>query len=408
MTAPKVAAAFSPSPSDSAFFDMENFKPEKMNFLIVDDMDNMRRSIKAMLKLVQFGKEHHEAVNGVDAWKILSSKDILIDFIISDWRMPKMNGIELLGKVRASKTLRDTPFLIITAESNHTVIAEAAEHDVDAYLTKPFVTATLEQKILGLLKGLETPTPLASLLKKSRSLEEKGDINGAIACAIKAAEINKNSSRPLRELGRLFLQKKDRKSSLAFFHKAIELNRMDVTSYHYLGQIYFHTGDLDKAIVNYSMAVELSPRNSERAFKFAALLMKKNMLKEAEKIFKIVIKNNQHDLDLLEKVADACLEQKVHGLAARTYQNVLQEDPERWYLNKTIGITLQQDGKINEAIPLFEKALERSPEDIDLLLFLAQGYLDIKMPIRADKWATKVIRLDPKNQSARKILDQCP
>jgi len=379
-----------------------------MSFLIIDDMDNMRRSIRAMLKLIQFGKEHYEAANGADAWKILNNKEISIDFIISDWKMPKMNGIELLSKVRASKKLRDTPFLIITAETNQTVIAEAAENDVDAYLTKPFVTATLEQKILGLLQSIAKPSPLATLLKKARLLREKGDINGAIACAQKAAEINNRSSRPLRELGRLFLLKKDMKSALLFFNKAIELNRVDVTSYHYLGQIYFAIGDIDKAISNYAMAVELSPRNSERAFKFAALLMEKKRLADAEKIFKIVIKNNKNDLDLLESVADACLEQQACGLAARTYQNVLREDPERWYLNKKLGTALQKNGKLHDAIEVFEKAIERSPSDIELLLSLAQSYLDIKMPIRADKWATKVIRMDPKNTSARTILDQCP
>ena len=190
---------------------MKNFNPKQMNFLIVDDMDNMRRSIRAMLKLIQFGKKHYEAANGEDAWKILHNEGISIDFIISDWKMPKMNGIDLLSKVRASKKLRDTPFLIITAETNQTFIAEAAENDVDAYLTKPFVTATLEQKIIGLLKDRAKPSLLATLLKKARTLREKGDLNGAIVCAKKAVGVNNRSSRPLRELGRLFLQKQDHK-----------------------------------------------------------------------------------------------------------------------------------------------------------------------------------------------------
>jgi tetratricopeptide (TPR) repeat protein len=386
---------------------MNKFDPKNMNFLIVDDMDNMRRSIRAMLKLIQFGKEYYDAENGVEAWKILNNERPRVDFIISDWQMPKMNGIELLSKVRASKKLRDVPFLFITAETNQTFIAEAAENEVDAYLTKPFVTATLEQKILGLLKLLESPPPLMALLKEARALREDGDLDGAIACAKKAVKINNHSSRPLRELGRLFLQNQDQKSALACFQKAVQLNRMDVTAYHYMGQIYFAAGNIDKAIANYSMAVELSPRNSERAFKFSALLMGQKRLADAEKILKIVIKNNQSDVDLLEKIADSCLEQEVYGLAAKTYQSVLSEDPERWYLNKKIGLALQKSGNAQEAIAIFEKAIKSSPEDIEMLLSLAQSYIDIKMPIRAEKWATKVVRIDPKNSEARNILDQC-
>jgi tetratricopeptide (TPR) repeat protein len=245
------------------------------------------------------------------------------------------------------------------------------------------------------------------LLKEARSLREDGDIDGAIACAKKAVKINNHSSRPLRELGRLFLQNQDQKSALACFQKAVQLNRMDVTAYHYMGQIYFAAGNIDKAIANYSMAVELSPRNSERAFKFSALLMGQKRLADAEKILKIVIKNNQNDVDLLEKIADSCLEQEVYGLAAKTYQSVLSEDPERWYLNKKIGLALQKSGNAQEAIAIFEKAIKSSPEDIEMLLSLAQSYIDIKMPIRAEKWATKVVRIDPKNSEARNILDQC-
>ena len=58
--------------------------PKDMIFLVVDDIDNMRRSVKAMLKLVHFGKEFYEAANGRDAWKLLQDENIAIDFIICD------------------------------------------------------------------------------------------------------------------------------------------------------------------------------------------------------------------------------------------------------------------------------------------------------------------------------------
>jgi len=386
---------------------MQTFDPSKMNFLIVDDMDNMRRSIRAMLKLIQFGKVHYEAANGLEAWKIINDDDIHLDFIIADWFMPKMNGIELLSRVRSSKKYRDLPFLIITAESNQTVIAEAAEYDVDAYLTKPFVTATLEQKIKELLNSLRNPPPLKILLKKARELRENGDLNGAIVCAARAAEINDRSSRPLRELGQLYLKKGDLKNSMACFEKATRLNRLDVPSYHYLGEIYFRKGDMNQAISNYAMAVQLSPRHTKRAFAFAKLLLEKKKFQEAEKIFRIILKNNAADKDLLEEIAESCYEQGVCNLAVDTYRAVLALDPERWYLNKKIAMALKKGNRGKEAIEAFEKALKRAPDDIELLLALAQTYLDIDMPIRADKWATRVFRMDKENVEAKEILDKC-
>ncbi|MCJ7603984.1 MAG: response regulator, partial [Desulfobulbaceae bacterium] len=219
----------------------ENEKQSRrlMNFLIVDDQDNMRRSIRAMLKLINYGKEHFEAPNGREAWKFLTVNKAKIDFVIADYAMPFMKGTELLSRIRSHNTLRDIPFLMITAEANKEVVAEAAEHDVDAYLTKPFVTALLEHKIDELLSKAQNPDPLTLHLRLARDLEEKGDIPAAIEEAKKASAANPSSSRPFRELGRLMLKAGDMPKALKCFQKAIEINRLDVTSYHYLGQIFY-------------------------------------------------------------------------------------------------------------------------------------------------------------------------
>jgi len=386
---------------------MTTYDPQKMKFLIVDDMDTMRRSIRAMLKLIRFGVEHYEAANGKEAWKLLSEKELEVDFIISDWHMPKMSGTELLNTIRLSKKHRDIPFLMITAEANQSIVAEAAEQEVDAYLTKPFVTATLEQKIKELLHNAQHPSQLNLLLKAARDLREKGEIDKGIAAAMKAAEINNRSSRPFRELGLLFLKKDDLQKAVAAFRKATELNRLDVTSYHSLGQLYLKLNDIDKAIVNFARAVELSPRHSERALKFASILLERKLHKEAEKILRLVLKQSESDLDIQEEVADLCARHGLFDLACKTYQATLKQDPERIHLGKKLGLTLAQSGDPKDAIEILERLVVKLSEDVELLLALAKAYLDLKMPMRADKWAAKATRLAPDNPEAKRLLDQC-
>lgn len=385
---------------------MINTTPKDMTFLIVDDMDNMRRSIRAMLKLIQFGKVHHEAENGKVAWELLNS-GVIFDFVISDWNMPKMNGTELLNMMRASKKLRDIPFLMITAEANQSIVAEAAEQDVDAYLTKPFVTATLEQKIKELLDYVTHPSKLTLLLRKSAAWREKGQINKAIECARMAAELHKRSSRPFRELGRLYLKQNEIALAIKCFEKAISLNRLDVPSYHYLGQITLREGETEKAITYFTKALGLSPRHADRAFKVATLLMSKNKKEEASKIIKVMLKNNADNVDLHEDVADSCCQYGMHDLAAKYYQRVLTECPERDYLRKKLGNALLRSGDIKNSIDVLEQTIQKYPEDLDALLDLAQAYLDAKMRMRADKWASRAARLDPTNVRAKEILDQC-
>jgi CheY-like chemotaxis protein len=378
-----------------------------MVFLVVDDIDNMRRSIKAMLKLVRYGKDFYEAGNGREAWMLLQDEHVVIDFIICDYNMPYMSGTELLGLIRASKRLRDIPFLMITAEANMDIVAEAAEHEVDAYMTKPFVTATLEQKIIELLDQINNPSPFSRFLLKTRTLEEKGDLDGAIFAAREAAKLNARSSKPYRELGRLFGKKGDLKNAQVCFAKAVEINRLDVSSYHALGQIYFHQGKIEMALENFNRAMEISPRHADRAMNFAKLLIKKKQLSDAEKVLRLVLKTKGNDLDFKENIADSCSDCGLGALAVKCYREVLKADPERAYLDKKIGMALYVAGECGEAVKVLEKLAKKSTDDIELFLVLGKAYFSLKQLIRADQWVSRILRIDPGHQEARAILDKC-
>ncbi len=115
-----------------------------MKILIVDDFATMRRIVKNILTQLGF-KNFIEADDGSVAWEILQKEQV--DFIVSDWNMPKMPGIELLKKVRADEKLKDIPFLMVTAEAQKENIIEAVKAKVSNYIVKPFTPETLGEKI---------------------------------------------------------------------------------------------------------------------------------------------------------------------------------------------------------------------------------------------------------------------
>jgi len=115
-----------------------------MRILVVDDFSTMRRIIKNILRQLGFNNII-EADDGSSAWETLAKDKI--DFIISDWNMPKMPGIELLRKVRGSEEFAATPFLMVTAEAQQENIIEAVQAKVSNYIVKPFTAETLGQKI---------------------------------------------------------------------------------------------------------------------------------------------------------------------------------------------------------------------------------------------------------------------
>ena len=115
-----------------------------IRILVVDDFSTMRRIIKNILRQLGF-TNIEEADDGSTAWEALNKGGI--DFIISDWNMPIMTGIEFLRKVRASEEFADLPFLMVTAEAQQENVIEAVQAKVSNYIVKTFTADTLKQKI---------------------------------------------------------------------------------------------------------------------------------------------------------------------------------------------------------------------------------------------------------------------
>ena len=115
-----------------------------MRFLIVDDFDTMIRIIKNTLGDLGYN-DVITARNGEQAYQIITKEKV--DFIISDWNMPVMTGIELLKKVKETPEYAKIPFLMVTAEAEKEHIVEAIQAKVDQYIVKPFTPEMLSQKI---------------------------------------------------------------------------------------------------------------------------------------------------------------------------------------------------------------------------------------------------------------------
>jgi two-component system chemotaxis response regulator CheY len=112
--------------------------------LIVDDFSTMRRIIKNLLHDLGY---HHttEADDGKSAWTVLQGTPI--DFVVTDWNMPGMTGLDLLKSIRADARLCRLPVLMVTAEAQRDQIVEAAKAGVNGYIIKPFTAVTLKEKL---------------------------------------------------------------------------------------------------------------------------------------------------------------------------------------------------------------------------------------------------------------------
>jgi two-component system chemotaxis response regulator CheY len=115
-----------------------------IRFLVVDDFSTMRRIIKNFLNDLGY-TSIAEADDGKTALPVLKSGDV--DFLITDWNMPGMPGLELLREVRSDPATKKLPVLMVTAEAKREQIVEAAQAGVNGYVVKPFTAQTLKEKI---------------------------------------------------------------------------------------------------------------------------------------------------------------------------------------------------------------------------------------------------------------------
>jgi two-component system chemotaxis response regulator CheY len=121
---------------------------EDLLFLVVDDSPTMRRIISNTLERIGY-KKSIEAANGKEALQQLEGNDV--EFIITDWNMPVMNGLEFVTEIRSTDDYKELPILMITTRGMKDDVLQAVHAGVNNYIVKPFTPETLEAKIGKLL-----------------------------------------------------------------------------------------------------------------------------------------------------------------------------------------------------------------------------------------------------------------
>lgn len=117
---------------------------QNMRFLVVDDFSTMRRIVRNLLKELGFSNVDEAEDGQVALHKLKNSQ---FDFVVTDWNMPNMTGIELLRAIRADAQLKHLPVMMVTAEAKKENIIEAATAGASSYIVKPFTAATLDEKL---------------------------------------------------------------------------------------------------------------------------------------------------------------------------------------------------------------------------------------------------------------------
>ncbi len=361
--------------------------------LVVDDIQPARETVLNILRVLGY-KRIQEAANGEEALQVLEN-NTGIKLVISDWKMPRMNGAELLRRMRSRPELEDIPFLFLTSKSETEDVAQACDLGVTEYMVKPLEVEVLLEK----LRHLDSAAPrsklnavlketrelaknsefaaaeekLSALLRETPSLESRilyelaairfqaANFDRAQEAVDKALEINPLMSRAWHL--RAKLEKAGEKWSEAqkSLDKALEINPRNVDCLLFLGEVCLLVGDFVRARESFQKAINAAPKEDWIKQEIWNTYVSRNLTDEGEKGFAPFIFGYLSS-DVLNNYAVFLRKQGRTEEAADLYVTALQKDPDNCKLLYNAAIADYYHDKKRRAIKRLKKALELEPD----------------------------------------------
>ena len=367
--------------------------------LVVEDMTSMRRTIKAMLK--QAGLSNVvEADDGDTALRVVRTQENCL-FILLDWNMPRVPGLDVVREIRSTAANQDIPLLMVTAEMGRAEVMQAAEAGVNGYIVKPFVSKTLEDKIKSVLAARAAPPEHVKLLKAGEEFILRGDYKKALAFFEKAKEL-RESARVHVNIGEAHELAGNNALAHESYNTAIELNPLFIKGYLRSAALYEKQGNLDAALAAFKKVVEISPNNPGRHFSIGNLHLKKGDLAKAQESYLLAVKQ---EAALASEIAEELLKNGKDDMAEHFFRTSLVKAANNVHVYNRLGIALRRQGKWQEAIKEYETALKIDPRDAGIHFNIGKACVEGGVRARALEAFQKALDIDPSLTEARDELD---
>ncbi len=374
---------------------------ENISILIVDDVKSMRSILRSLLKNLKIGKSPYMAENGLEGLKLLHTNPI--DLAVIDWRMPVMNGAQLLEAIRSDRHLRDLPVLIVTGESERDIVMEAAEIEVEGYLLKPLTPAVLEEKITTIINRINQPDKATLHIKKARELEELGDVTTAIKHMQTAARLKKGASRVLRNLGLLYQKAGDAAAMEQYLLKAASVNPEDAVTRHLLARFYWKNNKLRAAEQYFNETIALTRKFNEDAVAFGEDLLKNQQSLSATTLFSSVVSKSPKETRMLENIINICIEHEELPYARKLLKKLIRDFPSNHDLIYQAATVCEMMDDQDDALAHYLTVDKYQFNRTDVKLKIANIYYQKGKVLQADNYLNMVLKIEPDNEQALEL-----
>jgi two-component system, chemotaxis family, chemotaxis protein CheY len=370
--------------------------------LIIDDEVSMRRTIGNMMSRMGF-ENILFSDNGVSALSFIQSSDI--DLIICDMNMPEMNGMELFRIIRSSPRWCDISFIFVTAEVRRNIVAKAAEDGGGAYIIKPFVMATLEEKIMDILRRRFYPTKFETHIKKFRQYMEVFNIQDAETEIAQALEDDPESPSLRFYMGQISVHKGMTDKAIDYFKSAIERKPLFVRAYDALGKLYEDQGDTESAVAQYELANNISSANSERLVALSKLHIKMGEPEKAMALLKKAASELNQDVAISgQLIGELYMANGESEKALDVLANAHKKSPSDCSIMRSLADAYRKNSKPEEALEMYKEILNVTPHNADVYHFVGKTRLEMGDKPSAIEAITKAWEINPSSKEITRDL----
>ncbi|WP_461834118.1 tetratricopeptide repeat protein [Desulfothermus sp.] len=379
---------------------MDKQKP----ILLVDDIQPARETLSNILKVLGY-KNFLDASNGEEAIELLK-KNPDIQLIISDWKMPRMSGIELLKWVRSQKEFKNIPFIMVTSKGEKEDVALAAEQDVTEYLVKPVTVEALISKIEDIDYRLAKLRELKQKLEEIKKLIDSGkdeEIREELEKVLE--EFPKDKSKLLREIAYMYMERGFLDEAEKMVNWALSENPLYTKGWWLKNEIALKKKDLNGVLSALEKLYELNPNSSKVLYHIGKIYLAKEKLDKAKSFFLMALKVDPKNEQLIQDIWNAYLENDLLDEVFRDFGHILFEKLNVETLNN-LAVSLSKKGSVDQAIVAYRQALKKEPKNSRLHYNLAVAYLKTGKKKNALVHLNEAIQIDPEFENAKNLLEK--
>jgi two-component system chemotaxis response regulator CheY len=370
------------------------------NFLIVDDIAQMREMIRIMLKNNGYGNVT-SAESGNQAWRYMKTHPV--DFVITDWSMPNMPGVELLKQIKTDPKYFSIPVIMISDERASDKVLYAVEEGADGFLVKPFSENALIKYIKQILAKTNSDDETEKKIVEMRRLKLSKKYSEALSLGFEILKV-RNHQRVVLMTCECLYQVEEYDKAIAMMADT-EDDRKSGQQCNLLGKIYLNLGQYSQGIQVLEQAVRLNPLNNDRKIDLAGAYFAAGKKEEGEKVIQGIVNFNPTDLNLVN-IAQIYLDQEDLEKAGQYLKQTVDPIKETVHIFNNYAVALRRAERFEEATEVYMKCLKIDPDSDVLYYNTAVLYAKIGKLNEAREALSNAVRLNPDNHYAKDLLQK--